>query len=120
VVLLTCVCVCVCVCVCFRLCVIAINARPADVDVVSSLATRFVKDQCKFVHFEKDAHDEVHTRLRSLLPPTQSSQPSLLVLNRKRQKYTVLNGEMDEAHARTFLESVLSGSGTWTSTGTAL
>ncbi len=38
----------------------------------------------------------------------------LAVVNRKKHKVSVLSGELTETRARTFLESLFSGTGSWT------
>jgi thiol-disulfide isomerase/thioredoxin len=87
------------------LCVVGIHVDGKQ-ETMTELAQRFLKDRVRFMHVA-DAGEAagVVALLRGA-----ASAPSLVVVNRKKSKWTV--GDLE--HARVFLETVLSGSGKFT------
>ncbi len=89
------------------LCVVGVHVAGKE-ETMTELAKRFVKDRMRFMHVPEGAAAAaggVTALLRSA-----ATVPSLVVVNRKKSKWTV--GDLE--HARVFLETVLSGSGKWT------
>lgn len=95
------------------LCVVGVNVEHEQLSVLAALAKRFVKDQCKFLYVFADAAGELPNQLRELAGGPASNEATLLVVNRKKRKVQSLRA-LDEGRARSFLESVFSGTGKWT------
>ena len=89
-------------------CVIGFNTEEIDSSVFSALAERFKRDQLKFM-MASDSKSPLNLKLSN---SAKISGPGISVLNRKRGKMSSRMG-LEESSLRTFLETILSGSGSW-------
>lgn len=71
---------------------------------MDEFAKQFAKDHLRFFHLaEASEHNDLFNHLRSV-----ATGPSVLVVNRKREKMAIGSA------TKTFLDSLVSGSGKWT------
>ena len=88
------------------LCVVGIDV--ANMEVLQKLASRFKKDRFKFMYFDSADSSALAAQFRV----AADIKSGLAVYNRKRSKMAARQGS-DEATFRTFLETILSGSGSF-------
>lgn len=93
------------------LCVVGMNVDEKGLKVLEKLAGLFVRDRFKMMYFlssEKDS--EINNKLKKEM--NGSKVNSVVVLNRRKGRVSERDGGLEnEDNARTFLESIISGSG---------